>query len=140
VGHASSPGDVRAIADKAMADMARLNIPPTPDNYYVWYSHCGGENIPLSRAIDIIISNNGEFDETRCREVFHQFFTPDQDALAVSETARAVQREVQRVLDFVSDISTASNDYGATLKKVSGTLLHDLSIGEIRRMLDGLIA
>jgi diguanylate cyclase len=123
-----------------MADMARFNIPPTPDNYYVWYSYCSGENIPLSRAIDIIISNAGEFDETRCREVFHQFFTPDPDAIAVCDTARAVQREVQRVLDFVSDISTVSNNYDATLKEVSGTLLRDLSVGEIRRMLDGLIA
>jgi len=139
VGHASSP-DVRAIADKAMAHMARFDIMPTPDNYHVWYSYCCGENIALTRAVDIIISNDGGFSESRCREVFHQFFTPEEDAMAVSETARAVQRQVQRVLDFVADISTTSDDYDATLKAVSGTLLRDLSVGEIRRMLDTLIA
>src|SRR5690606_22558591 len=92
------------------------------------------------KTIDIIISNGGDFDEARCKDIFHQFFTPDQDAMAVSNTAKAVQREVQRVLDFVADISSASDDYDATLKKVSGNLLGDMSVDEIRRLMDGLIA
>jgi len=139
VGHVLSAREVHAIAERAMAEMSRFNIPPTPDNYYVWYAYCSGENDALAKVIDSIIAQGGTFDETRCREIFHLFFSPDQDAMAVSNTARAIQREVQRVLDFVADISSASNDYDATLKKVSGNLMGKLSVSEIRRLLDGLI-
>ena len=135
-----SPDDARTIALKAIELMEQHGVPATPDNYHVWYTYVSGENGALTKAIDILLSNGSEFDEACCRDIFHQFFTPDQDALHVSNTVREVQREIQRILDFVADTSVAHNGYDATLKEVSGNLVGNLSVTEIRSLLDTLIA
>ena len=135
-----SSDDAHTIALNAIDLMDRQGIPVTPDNYQVWYTYVSGENSALVRAIDILLSNGSEFDEACCRDIFHQFFTPDKNALHVSHTAREVQREIQRILDFVADMSAAHNGYDATLKEVSGNLVGNLSATEIRSLLDTLIA
>ena len=135
-----SPDDARTIALKAIDFMEQHGVPATPDNYRVWYSYVTGENSALTKAIDILRSNGSDFDDATCRDIFHQFFTPGEDAAKVSKTAREVQREIQRILDFVADMSQAQDGYDARLKEVSGNLVGDMSVTDIRSLLDTLIA
>ncbi len=46
------------VADLAMARMSSEQIPPTPENYALWYAHYSGRAPDLSRAIEILSSNH----------------------------------------------------------------------------------
>jgi len=109
-------------AQAAMATIARLGIPPTPQNYAVWYEYHDGSNPDLQRTIDVLLSNHREFDEALLDELYERFFTAGKDHQAVRETARRVQETLREVVDAVGDAGVGASRYGATLRDVSGQM------------------
>jgi diguanylate cyclase len=45
------------VAEKAMGAMAKQRVPPTPNNYHLWFKYSLGASSDLKRTIDILISN-----------------------------------------------------------------------------------
>lgn len=138
----SSPSlaDSQSIAEQAFTLVKRFDIAPTPDNYTVWYSYASGENTSLTQALDILISNDEVFTTDRCKDIYQQFFMLNSEAEELTDTTRAVQREIQRILDFITEASDANKDYDENLKRFSGNLLGDLSVDEIRLLLDTIVS
>jgi hypothetical protein len=46
-----------SVAAKAMRSMAEQRVPPTPNNFHVWFNYVLGTPPVLKRAIDILIGN-----------------------------------------------------------------------------------
>jgi len=111
-----------ARGQSAMESIARLGIPPTPQNYAIWYEYHDGGNPDLRRTLDVLISNRREFDETLLDELYEHFFTSGRDQQAIRETARRVQETLKAVAEAVSDAGTGADTYGATLRDVSGKM------------------
>jgi hypothetical protein len=55
-----------AVAERACSLMAQHAVPPTPDNFAVWFQYCRGTCPQLNKTIDIIVSSKRPF--RRCRE------------------------------------------------------------------------
>ena len=51
-----------SVAEKAMRSMAEQRVPPTPNNFHVWFKYALGTPPVLKRAIDILIGNKRKFD------------------------------------------------------------------------------
>lgn len=51
-----------SLAERARTAMAQYSIPPTPDNYAVWFEYARGTWPQLNKTIDIIISGHRSFD------------------------------------------------------------------------------
>src|SRR5215469_2094798 len=84
-------------AQSALAMIARLGIPPTPQNFSVWYEYHDNSNPDLRRTIDVLLSNHREFDEELLDEIYERFFTTGKDQQGVRETARRVQETLREV-------------------------------------------
>lgn len=61
---------VTSVAEKAMRIMAEHRVPPTPNNYQVWFKYSLGSPPELKRAIDILIGNKRKFDAITNRDLF----------------------------------------------------------------------
>jgi diguanylate cyclase len=109
-------------AQSALATIARLGIPPTPQNFAVWYEYHENSNPDLRRTIDVLMSNHREFDEELLDEIYERFFTTDKDQQGVRETARRVQETLREVADAVADAGEGADRYGAALRDVSGKM------------------
>jgi diguanylate cyclase len=59
-----------AVAEKAMRSMAQQRVPPTPNNFHVWFKYSLGTSPDLKRAIDILIGNKRKFDAATNRGLF----------------------------------------------------------------------
>jgi diguanylate cyclase len=59
-----------AVAEKAMRSMAHQRVPPTPNNFHVWFKYSLGTSPELKRAIDILIGNKRTFDAATNRGLF----------------------------------------------------------------------
>ena len=59
-----------SVAEKAMRFMAQHRVPPTPNNFYLWFQYSLGTSSDLKRAIDIVIGNKRKFDATTNRDLF----------------------------------------------------------------------
>ena len=61
---------VMSVAEKAMHAMAQHRVPPTPNNFRVWFKYALGTPVALKRAIDILIGNKRKFDAAVNRDLF----------------------------------------------------------------------
>ena len=62
-----------SITEKAIRSMAEQRVPPTPNNFHVWFNYTLGSPPVLKRAIDILIGNKRKFDAHTNREI-HQSY------------------------------------------------------------------
>jgi diguanylate cyclase len=59
-----------AVAEKAMRAMAEQRVPPTPNNFQVWFKYTLGTSTELKRTIDILIANKRKFDAATNQGLF----------------------------------------------------------------------
>ena len=62
-----------SVAETAMRSMAEQRVPPTPNNFHVWFNYVLGTPPVLKRAIDILIGNKRKFDAGTNREIYSNY-------------------------------------------------------------------
>ena len=62
-----------SVAEKAIRSMAEQRVPPTPNNFHVWFKYVLGTPPVLKRAIDILIGNKRKFDAATNREIYANY-------------------------------------------------------------------
>jgi diguanylate cyclase len=66
------------VAEKAMRAMAEQRIPPTPQNFQVWFKYALGTSGDLTRTINILIGNRRRFDAATNEELFRAYVGPQE--------------------------------------------------------------
>jgi diguanylate cyclase len=104
-------------ADAALADMGRLVIPPTPDNYLVWYSHCSGSYPELSRVIRSIETAGEPFTEEVLADLHERFFGTGGQVRLIDETCQRIEGTMSHLLDQIGGLSKDTGRYGSKLEE-----------------------
>lgn len=116
------PSEVQRIAARALELMAEHDIPPTPENYAVWYAYCVGNNPALSRSMDILISNKTPFTPERNAEIYQEFFDTRAYAQAVEATGEQLEAALGKVQALLESSGRETSAYGERLSNLSGAL------------------
>jgi diguanylate cyclase len=58
------------VAEKALRFMSQQRVPPTPNNFCLWFNYSIGAPSDLKRAMDILIGNKRRFDAATCHDLF----------------------------------------------------------------------
>src|SRR4029079_9553381 len=92
-----------SIAEKAMRSMAEQRVPPTPNNFHVWFNYTLGTPPVLKRAIDILIGNKRKFDARINREIYQSYIgtkaSDEAVAYEVSQQLHSVMAEAKQLLN-----------------------------------------
>jgi diguanylate cyclase len=67
------------IADRANRFMSQHVVPPTPENFFVWFSYAMGASPALRKTIDILIANKRKFDSAVNRDLYVTYINPQSD-------------------------------------------------------------
>jgi len=119
---ADSPDEVdfeyaTSVAENAMRSMAQQRVPPTPNNFHLWFKYSLGAPADLKRAIDILIGNKRKFDATNNRDLFATYVgshsTDDAAASKVSEQLYSVMASAKQFL------TTAISDNRSQMRAIS---------------------
>ena len=86
--------------------MAEQRVPPTPNNFHIWFKYALGTSSDLKRTIDILIGNKRKFDA----ETNHDLFATYIGSQVVAEDA--VIHNVSQQLHSVMDVRQAVSDHG----------------------------
>jgi len=62
------------IADRAFEKLAKERMPPTPENYALWYTYFAGYQPDLNRVIDQMMKAGQPFTPLRCEDLVKRFF------------------------------------------------------------------
>jgi diguanylate cyclase len=91
-----------SVAEKAVRAMAEQRVPPTPNNFHVWFNYVLGTPPVLRRAIDILIGNKRKFDAATNREIHANYIgaKAENDAVAynVSQQLHSVMTSAKQFL------------------------------------------
>jgi diguanylate cyclase len=130
-----------SVAEKAMRSMAQQRVPPTPNNFHVWFKYSVGAPPELKRAIDILIGNKLKFDVTVNQDLFATYVgsKASDDAVAhdVSQQLHSVMTSAQQFLStaiadnrtqmaVISDV-TAQTEAGVDPKLLVESLMNELA-------------
>jgi len=92
----------KSIAEKAMRSMAEQGVPPTPNNFQVWFNYTLGAPPVLKRAIDILIGNKRKFDAHTNRDIYESYIgskaSDEAVAYEVSQQLHAVMTSAKQFL------------------------------------------
>jgi diguanylate cyclase len=119
-----------AIAQRATLEMTKQGVPPTPNNFSVWFSYALGNPPDLKRAVDILTKNKKKFDVATMRDLFSTYVA-DQSAdhvVAVSEQLMSVMTAAKNFL------TTAISDNRNHIQ-VIGSVADQADIGADPRLL-----
>ena len=117
-----------SLAEKTMHAMAAQRVPPTPNNFQVWFKYSLGTPPDLKRTIDILIGNKRKFDtatnqglfatyigtqgadEAAAHNVSQQLHSVMASAKQFLTTAIADNRSQMQAINDVADRSEAGAD------------------------------
>src|SRR5580698_10634442 len=68
------------LADRANGFMAQHRVPPSPDNFAVWFYYAMGGSLTLKKTIDILIANKRKFDSVVNRDLYLTYVKPHSDS------------------------------------------------------------
>jgi diguanylate cyclase len=109
-------------AAKALEQMARNDVPPTPENYAVWYAYCAGTNPGLSRSLEILISNKTPFTPERNAEIYEQFFEVQAYGMAMDTAGEQLETAIGQIQNLLDRADADTRAYGRRMSTLSGGL------------------
>lgn len=129
----------RGLAERAVEYMMREMVPPTPNNFSVWFHYCLGTPPDLKRTIDILVANKRKFDTFVCSDLLATYIGTRANAVAaqnVSEQLDSVMGEARKFLaaaieDNRSNIEAIGNVVDQTVHGVDPTTLIEGLMGAL---------
>jgi diguanylate cyclase len=130
-----------SVAEEAIRSMAGQRVPPTPNNFHVWFNYVLGTPPVLKRAIDILIGNKRKFDAGTNREIYANYIgsKAENEAVAydVSQQLHSVMSSAKQFLTtaiadnrtqmaVISDVSERS-EAGVDPKMLIESLMSELA-------------
>ena len=97
-----------SVAEKAFRSMSQQRVPPTPNNFYLWFQYSLGTSSDLKRAIDILIGNKRKFDATTNRDLFETYVGSDAAGGVVSNASQHLQSVMASAKQFLT-VAIADN-------------------------------
>jgi diguanylate cyclase len=128
-----------AFAHAAFAQMAEYDVPPTPENFELWYTYTSGEDVGLKQAIDRVIANGTPFDENILQLLRERFFGRENHEEVVADIGDKVNYEIDALLRMLEVAGNDHSAYGRALSEASGELHGRMDDTDIKPMVDRLV-
>jgi diguanylate cyclase len=104
-----------SVAGRAMRGMAARRIPPTPNNFAVWFHYFIGARDDLRGAIDLLVDHNRSFDARINQRLFETYVRSNEGAVA-SETSERLLALMGTAKEF---LATAIADNQSQMQAIS---------------------
>jgi diguanylate cyclase len=119
--------------------MSKHGIPITPRNYTTWYYYVSGKNKELRETIDSIIKKNERCSQETNEEIYKRFFIGKEEN-TLNEIRDKLQQTLTVVFGELKELSGQTQEYESTTLKSVDKLTEDMSIHDIKNVLDEVIA
>lgn len=128
------------IAERVQDTCRRRGIPPTPENYLVWYAHYSGDNPALSRMIRLLEENGDPLGPERCRELYERFFLRSEVERTVSRCGSRLEQLMREVEAQLEGAGRRNAEACGRIAELGGRIARDGDPGEVCRLAGRLLA
>ena len=95
------------LADRANGFMTQHRVPPTPENFAVWFYYAIGGSLTLKKTIDILIANKRKFDAGVNRDLYVTYVKPQADPSTSEDFPEQLRSVIASAKEF---LTTAISD------------------------------
>ena len=106
-------------ADAAFKAMTSYGVPPTPQNYALWYNYVANTKPELRRGIDSVIAQRKPFTEELSAELTKRYLGDSEISIDMFETGGRLQTVIEQVRRFIDDQAGDIGSFGQTLDTFS---------------------
>jgi len=128
------------VSQAALAKLNELGVPPTPENYTIWYHDLAHANPDLSKALRLIEAQGKSFDNDICAQVYQRFYGSGQQTKLIDETCERMEKTMGRILSQMDSVTSGTNDYGQALEGFQEQLAEPESVVEVRSMIQDVLS
>jgi diguanylate cyclase len=129
---------VRKFGEGALAAMMTREVPPTPQNYAVWYAYVAGTVPELKRVLDILISNKQPITAEISAELYARFFDEGGQIKLLTAAGGRLRHIVDQVKKQLESAVGDASAFGRTLDDFSTAIGEGEEEG-MRTLIDDLL-
>jgi diguanylate cyclase len=129
----------KSFGTAALKAMMAHEVPPTPQNYAVWYCYADGTVPELKKTVDILISNKQAFGPDLCTELYARFFDASGQLGILQNTGGRLRQIVDQVRRQVDSAAGDVNAFGRSLDDFS-TAIGDRGPDDLHSLVTSMVA
>lgn len=129
----------REISRATATKLEELKLPPTPENYAIWYNDIAGSYPDLSKMLRLIEVQGKVYEEEICAQIYQKFFGSDQQAKLIDETCSRMERAMTQVLSQMTSTSTGTSEYGQVLAGIQSQLAAPEGVNEVKVLVEQVL-
>lgn len=129
----------KKIARKAMPEMIQHQVPPTPENYAVWYMHATGRNRQLSHKMNKLLQANTEFTPTLNQQLFESFVSDVKQRQEIQRHTYTAQSLMADLLQLIGVMSSETSTYNESLDSYMSELSGKYQDSGLQKMMEELV-
>jgi diguanylate cyclase len=107
------------IADRASRFMSQHAVPPTPENFSVWFNYAMGASPALRKTIDILVANKRNFDSATNHDLYVTYVKPRADSGVAEDFPEQLQGVISSAKEFLATAISDNRSQIETLGEVS---------------------
>jgi len=130
----------REISRTTLARLDELDVPPTPENYTIWYQDLANNNPDLSKTLRLIEEQNKPFTPDLCDQIYQRFFASEQQTKLIDETCERMEKTMAGILSKMNNVTAGTGEYGETLEGFHAQLAGPDSVNEVRGVIQDMLA
>jgi diguanylate cyclase len=108
-----------SIADRASRLMSQHAVPPTPENFSVWFNYAMGASPALRKTIDILVANKRKFDSSTNHDLYVTYVKPRADSGIAEDFPEQLQGVISSAKEFLATAISDNRTQIETLGEVS---------------------
>ncbi len=130
----------RGSAERAIAAMALRRIPPTPNNFAVWFAHVAGTHPEISLAIESLDANRSEFTAERNADLYERLLGDLKSLTEMREAGERISVAATTVMDLLQSAGADTQRYGQTLGEARAAIDTGLDAGRLRSIVEAMLS
>jgi len=117
--------------------MRENQVPPTPENFAIWFKYAAGVNPPLAKTLNKMIDSDKIFNEQTSRKIYQKHVGPGSANAAANNQVEAIAGQM---LDALKQAGENIENFEERLQSFSGTLDNTDDDTDIRKLVDNMVA
>lgn len=126
-------------ARAALALATERGVPPSPENFAVWYEYAVGDNPDLKKAVEILESNGKAFTTEVSRELYERFLGLERQDRTLRSASDRLGSTIREVATLVNDAGAGAKTYGRALVDLTGEVQADASADTLQTTIRRLL-
>ena len=127
------------IGEKAIRRIGEESLPARPEIYELFYVYYSGQNAEVTRAVDIMVTQNFTLTEERCIELHNRYLNDDLSREALNKAEKIVGNTLEGVDRIMDDFKNTNKDLSGSMDTIQSDVLKAVQIDQFRDILASVI-